>query len=63
MGGIAIGFSLDFKGDITSPQDRYVHDMTKVVDFYKKFKAVIDSGRSENRIKADPTAGGRITPR
>ena len=60
LGGIAIGNGLDFKGDITNPQDRYNHGMTVVTNFYKQFKSAIDPSRSKNRSKSDPTAGGRI---
>jgi hypothetical protein len=63
LGGIAIGGALDFKGDITNPQDRFVHGQVVVPNFYKQFKQVIDSGRKRNRAKADPTAGGRIAIR
>lgn len=63
LGGIAIGNSLDFKGDITNPQDRFVHGQVVVTNFYKQFKQVIDLGRKRNKVKADPTAGGRIAVR
>ncbi len=61
LGGLAIGNALDFTGDITKPQDRYNHGAVVVPRFYKQFKAAIDSGRKRTqRVKADPTAGGRI---
>jgi hypothetical protein len=61
MGGVAIGFRLDFVGDIMDPQDRYNHGMNKVVAFYNQFKQAIDSSRRrEEQFQPDPNAGGLI---
>ncbi len=61
MGGVAINFSLDFKGDILNPVDRYNHGIVVVTGFYKKFKLAIDEDRRTSQaVKADPTAGGML---
>jgi hypothetical protein len=61
MGGVAIGFRLDFVGDIMLPQDRYDHGMNKVLGFYQQFKLAIDSARRrEEQFPPDPNAGGLI---
>lgn len=62
MGGIAIGNILDFTGDIVSATDRFNHGLIVVTKAYKQFKAAIDSARKRTqRVKPDPTAGGRIS--
>lgn len=60
-GGVAIGFALDFSGDIRRPNERFRHGMSVVVPFYLQFKNAIDaSRRRRQRSRPDPSAHGMI---
>jgi hypothetical protein len=61
FGGVAIGFALDFAGNIMNPMDRFNHGMNRVVLFYQRFKAAIDQSRRRRQVaRPDPTARGRV---
>ncbi len=58
---MAIGWILDFEGDIMTPAARYDHGMREVRPFYQQFKQAIDQSRNKRQAsKPDPTARGRV---
>ena len=64
IGGVAIGWRLDFTGNIMLPQDRFNHGMNVVVPFYRRFKQVIDQARTRRQAsRPDPSAGGMVQVR
>ena len=59
--GMAIGNSLDFRGNILSPQDRFNHGIGTVVSTYSRFEKTIDASRDRRQqARPDPTAGGAV---